>query len=146
MMFEIGSRSSVDKRSFPDSSESSEGHSQKKRARVSCRKETLQNLLEIASNLATISKIDSEAGVGNTLQKTPRPNTPLGNFEGLPSIISALTPIQLELTEENLELHQAFISNECTLSDQIKVAAMQLRHYTNKRLAEQASIPTHSAT
>ena len=61
-----------------------------------------------------------------------------------PSAFSPIFPIQLELTKENLELHEAFLTQAFTLSDRLKLVTMHAQHYIDQEVeAIQHPYSTH---
>ena len=93
-----------------------------KRARKGRIVDTLRELLEVVS-----PRLENSQHLSESINSPQEQAT------------AALPPIQLELTQENLELHEAFLSNSFTMSDSNKLRNMHRRHYTHI-LSRQASI------
>jgi hypothetical protein len=61
-----------------------------------------------------------------------------------PDALYSIFPIQLELTKENLELHEAFLTQSCSLSDHFKLAVMHVQRYIDQQVeAIQHPYSTH---
>jgi hypothetical protein len=101
----------------------------------------LRCLTESTSSLSTIISVDSQAPNHSNLDENIAASAIFpGLFSRLQLLISTLKPIQLDLTEDNLKLQNALLSNGGTLLDQVKLLKLYLKHpafQANQKLPQQ---------
>jgi hypothetical protein len=92
------------------------------------------------SRLKTVMDLGNEQHAEHPAEYIKRLNTRISSliFKNAlsafpPDALYSIFPIQLELTKENLELHEAFLTQSFTLSDKKKLAAMHVQRYIDQQ-------------